>query len=381
MTRLGAAFTAGTVLAAIAFVAAPPILPIYRDQGVPAPRRGTLKDPSSWGAEWEAPRPQRQSGGPPAAAAVGVTEESQAAIVAAVRKIAPAVVGIQVVPARAEKGAGSRPAGSGVIIDSRGHVLTNARVIDNAARVRVVVSDEKVLDAEVVGKDERRDLAVLKIAPRGLTKATLGRSRSVPVGTWVVAVGRATGGQISATVGVLSARDREILLEREGKFYAGLLQTDAAINPDNSGGPLVNLRGEVVGISTIIRPDAQGLGFAIASEVAAHAAKDLIRYHRVRLAWLGIQYQDLNAEVRRRLRLGNVKGIVVSQVLPGTPAQEAGLRDRDIIVAFDRFPIQARKDFRWHIMQARPGQKITLKVLRRGRPLRVQARLSELSEE
>jgi serine protease Do len=223
---------------------------------------------------------------------------------------------------------------------------------------------------------------VLKIRGRGLPAAQLGSSRSLPIGAWVAALGRTADGQGSAAVGVLSARDREILT-RDDRLYMSLLQTDAAINPENSGGPLVGPGGEVVGISTAIVPPAyaQGISFAIASEVASRVAADLVRYGRMRLAWLGIQYEDLADQSRGRLRVEDTRGIVVKKVLPGTPAARAGLRQDDVIVGFDQFPIRAKKDFRWRIVQARPGQKITLKVLRRGQPLSLYATLSEASED
>lgn len=314
--------------------------------------------------------------------AVAVTEGSQAAMVRAVREVAPSVVSIQVFPAKAKEDEGARPTGSGVIIDSDGHILTTARVIEGGGRIRVTISGGKLFDAKIVGRSVQRNVAVLKIAGHGLPEAAFGRSRSVPIGTWLVALGRAADGQGTASVGVLSARDRRIP-KRDGGFYMDLLQTDAAINPVNSGGPLVDLNGEVVGISTAEVPSAyaQGIGFAVASEIADRVARDFIRYGRLRLAWLGIQYADLNPENRQRLGLGEAKGAVVMKVFAGTPAERAGLRTDDVIVAFDKSPLESQSDLRWHIIQARPRQKITLKVWRKGRLLSLSATLTEMTEE
>src|SRR6476646_6091598 len=223
--------------------------------------------------------------------------------------------------------------GSGVVIDPDGHIITNNHVIGDATEVEVRFSDKSKLIAQVVGKDLDTDLAVLKVtADHPLPSAKFGDSSTVRVGQWVLAVGNPFGLDRTVTLGVVSGVGREnINLSR----YENFIQTDASINPGNSGGPLFNLRGEIIGINTAIINFAQGIGFAIPSNMAKQVIQQLLTQGRVTRGWLGVGIQPLTAELARKFGVNEGDGVLVNEVFEKNPAAAAGIKPGDILTRID----------------------------------------------
>src|SRR5262245_35606251 len=238
--------------------------------------------------------------------------------------------GRELPPERAPNASGS---GSGVIIDAEGYIITNNHVVGDALELEVRFSDRSKLIAQVIGKDPDTDLAVLKVtADHPLPSATFGDSSTVRVGHWVLAVGNPFGLDRTVTLGVVSGIGREnINLSR----YENFLQTDASINPGNSGGPLFNLRGEVIGINTAIINFAQGIGFAIPSNMARQVSQQLIAQGRVTRGWLGVGIQSLTGELARKFGVKEGAGVLVNEVFETGPAAAAGIKPGDIITRID----------------------------------------------
>ncbi|MFO0705973.1 MAG: Do family serine endopeptidase [Nitrospira sp.] len=236
-----------------------------------------------------------------------------------------------------ESGADRTPSasgsGSGLIVDAEGHIVTNNHVIGDAIEVEVRLSDKSKLIAQVVGKDPDTDLALLKVTPeRPLPYAAFGDSSMVRVGQWVLAVGNPFGLDRTVTLGVVSGIGREnINLSR----YENFIQTDASINPGNSGGPLFNLRGEVIGINTAIINFAQGIGFAIPSNMAKQVIQQLISRGKVVRGWLGVGIQPLTPELAKKFGVNDGEGVLVNEVFEKDPAAEAGIKPGDIILTID----------------------------------------------
>ncbi|HET7909187.1 MAG TPA: trypsin-like peptidase domain-containing protein, partial [Nitrospira sp.] len=219
--------------------------------------------------------------------------------------------------------------GAGVIITAEGHIITNNHVVGDATEIEVRLSDKSKLIAQVVGKDPDTDLAVLKVtAERPLPHATFGDSTTVRVGQWVLAVGNPFGLERTVTLGVVSGIGREnVNLSR----YENFIQTDASINPGNSGGPLFNLRGEVIGINTAIINFAQGIGFAIPSNMAKQVLQQLVEQGRVVRGWLGVGIQPLTPELAKKFGVGEQEGVLVNEVFEKDPAAAAGIKPGDVI--------------------------------------------------
>ncbi len=269
-----------------------------------------------------------------------------------------------------------RGLGSGVIVSDDGYIVTNHHVAGEADELEVVLSTGETYPAKLVASDSRTDLAVVRIEAEGLPAVTMGDSRSARVGEWVLAIGSPFALSQTVTQGIIS------FLGREGvglTDYESYIQTDAAINPGNSGGALVNLRGELIGINTAIASRTggyQGVGFAIPVEMVRDVMGDLIEFGRVRRGWLGVTIQDLTDELRSQFGISDgVTGIVVSDVLPDTPAQRAGLERGDVITAMDGEAVVSVVSFRNRIAAAEPETRVTLRVLRDGRERRVQVEL------
>jgi len=256
--------------------------------------------------------------------------------------------------------------GSGVIFDRRGYILTNEHVIHGAKEIRVTLPDGREFKGELVGADSMTDLAVIKINGENLPIAELGDSEKVRVGEFCIAIGNPFGLESTVTFGVVSATGRSIRTEPE-KLLENLIQTDAAINPGNSGGALINLKGEIIGINTAIIPYAQGIGFAIPINTAKVVAESLIKYGRVIRPWLGIYYLPLTPQVASRLRLSVEYGIYIISVVPGGPADKAGLMKGDIIVRFNGQKIRTAEQLRDALFRAGIGKKVFLTVLRKGK--------------
>ncbi len=229
-------------------------------------------------------------------------------------------------------------AGTGMIVRPDGYLVTNLHVVDGATDIRVHLSDGRTFQAEIVGRDFVSDLAVLKIDARGLPTIRFGSSDGLRVGDWVIAVGNAAGlkGGPSVTLGIISARGRTITTDR-GQLY-DLIQTDAAINDGNSGGPLINLRGEVVGINTAILRQAQGIGFAVSASVAEPIIESLIESGRFVRPLIGLMGDDLTQAMASELNLSTSEGIVVTRMTRDGPAFLAGIRVGDVITELDGLP-------------------------------------------
>jgi S1-C subfamily serine protease len=266
-----------------------------------------------------------------------------------------------------------------VIVDERGYVVTNFHVVHGASEIQVSLSDGRMLPARVVGVDSLTDLAVLRINGDGLVAAEWGDSDEVAVGAMVWAVGSPFGLQSSITFGIVSAKHRAGMA---GKMYQDFLQTDAAVNPGNSGGPLVDADGRVIGINTAIVGQAyQGVSFAIPSSVAKEVYERLKANGRVARGWLGVQLGDLTAEVAQRLGLSEPRGAIIMGVVDDpevqSPAKDAGLRAGDVVISWNGKPIDKSSDLIRLVAMTEIGSKARVEVIRGGSRLTVEVIVSE----
>jgi len=296
-------------------------------------------------------------------------------VVAVVERVAPAVVNISAESIVREVdpffgrffGSRARRAqslGSGLIIDASGLVVTNAHVIDGASRIVVTTLDGRELEAQVLGSDRDADLAVLKVAERGLPAVPLGKSADLLMGETVVAIGNPFGLTHTVTTGVLSARGRTVSSESGETAYTDFLQTDASINPGNSGGPLVNLAGEVIGVNTAIIQGAEGIGFAIPADRVGRVVEDLLRFGALQPLWTGLRLVTVDPELARREGLAAPRGALVDRVWEDSPGDRAGLRSGDLIVAIAGKSVQAREDLTTALYSVPAGSPVSLEVRR-----------------
>ncbi len=270
-----------------------------------------------------------------------------------------------------------RGLGSGVIVSSDGYIITNYHVIKGAGKIRVRVG-KKQFNAELVGGDQKTDLAVLKIDEVGLKPARLGNSDNVVIGEWVIAIGSPFRLEQSVTLGIISAKGRANVGVAD---YEDFLQTDAAINPGNSGGALVNLNGEVIGINTAIFSRTggfQGIGFAIPINMVKQVKDLIITKGKVIRGWIGIMIQDVDDEVAEAVGLSEPEGVIVSEVLEDTPGQKAGLKVGDIILELDGEKFPSGRAFRNAIASKLPGTEVELTIFRDGRRKKLTVVLGEL---
>jgi serine protease Do len=311
---------------------------------------------------------------------VGRADDSPSGAVSrAAARVGPAVVRIDRAgqPAQGEGRLPQAGTGSGLIINpSAGYVLTSSQVIRDASNPRVTLADGRIFRARVLGSDPVSDLAVLQIPGRNLPWAPLGRSSRLPIGAWVLVIGNPYGFQSSVSVGVVSAKQRSL-----GATLVDLIQTDAAINQGNTGGALVNLRGEVVGIATTSYPLAQGIGFAVAIDRAKEVVPQLIAHGKVVRPWIGIFYLEINEDLIAERRLPVSSGLYIQRVVAGGPAQRAGVRDGDIITAAANRPTTAPDDLRLLLRQLKPGDRLPLVVLRGGKRLVLTVVLGEMPQD
>ena len=271
--------------------------------------------------------------------------------------------------------------GSGVIVSEDGYVLTNHHVVDHAQHVVVDLADRRSFDAKVVGSDAASDLAVLKIDAKGLTPLPLGDSNAVRAGDVVLAFGNPLGIGQTVTMGILSAKGRATGLG-DGTFE-DFLQTDAPINQGNSGGALVNLRGELIGInSQIMSPSGGniGIGFAIPAAMAENVMQQLIHGGKVHRGLLGVSVQSVTSDMAKSLSLSKVQGALVGDVTPGSPAAKAGIQRGDVILALDGSDVLDSNSLRNRISSVKPGAEVALTVLRDGHERTVKASLVELGD-
>jgi serine protease Do len=263
--------------------------------------------------------------------------------------------------------------GSGFIVDAEGYILTNEHVISGADKITVTLSDGREFIGKVTGKDPRSDLAMVKIKADDLPTVTLGSSRDLKIGQWVVAIGNPFGFALpnpepTVTVGVISASHRSLgRITPANKDYNNLIQTDAAINPGNSGGPLVNLKGEVIGINVAIislTGGYQGLGFAIPIDSVKRVMNALKEGKTIIYGWLGVGAQEVNEELRKHFGLEEKKGALVSNVIEDSPAAKAGIRPGDIIVEIDNKPIENVAQLLDVVGDLEAGKTVNVRVIR-----------------
>ncbi|MCS7206779.1 MAG: trypsin-like peptidase domain-containing protein [Dehalococcoidia bacterium] len=256
--------------------------------------------------------------------------------------------------------------GTGVLFDPAGYIVTNDHVIANARRVQVTLSDERTFEARIVGRDPLTDLAVLKInAPEPLPALSFADPDTVQVGEWVIAIGNALGlpGEPTVTVGVVSAVNRSTAVG--DRVYNDLVQTDAAINEGNSGGPLVNMRGEVVGINTIVVREAQGIGFAVGNTTVVPVVRSIVANGRVVWPWLGVGVDNVTPGKALELGLAVREGVLVQGVQRNSPAAKGGIQPGDVITALNGIPVQnVRKLQRLLREEFKVGQHITVTIQR-----------------
>ena len=257
--------------------------------------------------------------------------------------------------------------GSGIVLDRDGLIVTNNHVIDGANQVRVSLKDGRTFTGEVVGSDEATDVAVIRVEASDLPAAELGDSEMVRVGQFVLAIGNALGlpGGPTVSMGVLSAKGRP--LPGSDFIFEGLLQTDAAVNPGNSGGPLSDLDGRVIGITTMMIPYAQGMGFAIPINTVKKIVQEILQNGGVSRRWIGISGIDVSPQLARRYNLQTESGFLVAEVVPRSPAEHAGLRNGDVIVGAGGSEVKHTKDLLYTISKASVGSKVRLDINRMGR--------------
>jgi len=270
--------------------------------------------------------------------------------------------------------------GSGFIIDPNGVVLTNAHVVEGADEVRVKLTDKREFKGKVAGVDHLTDVAVVKIEATGLPAVKIGDPAKVRVGDWVLAIGSPFGFENTVTAGIVSGTSRSL---PEGS-YVPFLQTDAAVNPGNSGGPLLSARGEVIGINSQIYSRTggyMGLAFAIPIDVAANVKDQLLAHGKVERGRIGVGIQEMNAQLAQSFGLERPQGALVSQVEPGGPAAKAGLKPGDVILSYNGKPLQGSNELPPLVASTKPGTKATLEVLRNGKRETLALTVGELKPE
>jgi serine protease Do len=261
-------------------------------------------------------------------------------------------------------------AGSGVIISSEGYIVTNNHVIDNASEIEVILNDNSKYTAKVVGSDPATDIAVLKIEGSGFQPIPLGNSDDLKIGEWVLAVGNPFNLTSTVTAGIVSAKARNInlLSERSGKDIVPIesfIQTDAAVNPGNSGGALVNTKGELVGINTAIASQTgsySGYSFAVPVNLVQKVMRDLIDYGIVQRGYLGVQISDISQEIKEKNKLPNLKGVFVAKVVEDGSADKAGLKDGDVILKIGNKEVNSVASLQEEIGKRRPGDKVSITI-------------------
>jgi serine protease Do len=270
-------------------------------------------------------------------------------------------------------------AGSGFLIDSRGYVITNNHVVEGAVSIRVTLDDGRIFYGQVLGTDPATDVALVKLEnpPANLAVLKFGDSDAMRVGDWVVAIGNPFGLASSVSVGILSAKARNI----GAGSYDDFLQTDAAINPGNSGGPLFNIKGEVIGINTAIVAGGSGIGFAVPSNLAKALVPQLEKNHSVTRGFIGIGLQKLTPELAKALGAPTAQGALVTVVQPDKPGARAGLNQDDIITQVDAQPVASVDQLRRTIALRAPGSAVSLTLYRAGKPREVKVVLTSLDSE
>jgi len=272
--------------------------------------------------------------------------------------------------------------GTGMIMDSKDHILTNNHVVAGATQIQVLLASGEQYPATVVGTDPKTDLAVIQIsAKKSLPQVSFGDSDKVAVGEWVVAIGHPRGLDQTVTQGIISAKHRTEIMDPSS--YQDFLQTDAAINPGNSGGPLLNLRGEVIGVNAAIVSQSggyEGIGFAIPSKMALYIAEQLIAHGKVERGWLGVSVQDLTPELAKSFGAESTKGALIAEVVTGGPAEKAGMKKGDIVIAYREKEITNSSTLRNEAAIGPIGQEAKLTVLRKAKKEELTVKIGNLED-
>ncbi|PMQ02395.1 MAG: serine protease [Dictyoglomus sp. NZ13-RE01] len=318
-------------------------------------------------------------------------------IVTIVNKVMPAVVNISTVTLVEDFFFGVTPVsgvGSGFIIDPKGYIITNYHVVEGAKKIDVTLGENKKYKGRLVGYDKRSDLAVIKIDGDNFPYLPLGNSDNLQPGQFAIAIGNPFGLNRTVTLGIVSALNRTIV-EPNGVRLENLIQTDAAINPGNSGGPLLNIKGEVIGVNTAIQSNAQGIGFAIPINKAKEIAEKLIKEGKITYPWIGIKGYAIEPEFLNYIKFPVDKGVVIAEVIPGSPADKAGLRggDRqiyiddtaiivggDIITKIDGKAVESMEELRAEVQKRKVGDWVTITYIREGKEYTVRLQLSAMPE-
>jgi len=319
-------------------------------------------------------------------------------IVNVVKKTMPAVVNISTITLVEDFFFGVYPQsgiGSGFIIDPKGYILTNYHVVEGARKIDVTLSEGKKYTGKIVGYDKRSDLAVIKIDAENLPYLPLGDSDKLEPGQFAIAIGNPYGLNRTVTLGIVSALNRTII-EPNGVRLENLIQTDAAINPGNSGGPLINIKGEVIGINTAIKSDAQGIGFAIPINKAKEIANKLIKEGKITYPWIGIKGYAITSDMLDYIKFPVNKGVVIAEVVPGSPADKAGLKGGnrviyvdgtqiivggDIITKIDGKSVESMEDLRSEIQKRKVGDTVEITYIRDGKEYTVKIKLEAMPED
>lgn len=320
------------------------------------------------------PAPEERPNGPSNANDDALLDAYSQAVTRAVELVAPSVVRIEITKTQqTPRGPrGGNGSGSGFVISPDGLVLTNSHVVHGADSIGVVLSDGRRPDAVIVGEDPESDLAVLRVYAPNLVPLKFADSSRLKVGQLAIAIGSPYGFEATVTTGVVSALGRS-LRSQSGRLMDDIVQTDASLNPGNSGGPLVNSRGEVIGVNTAMILPAQGICFAIASNTAQLITGWLVKEGRVRRSYVGIagQTTPIHARLRRHYRLTQDRGVLVAGVEPGSPASLSGLREGDVIVAFKGKPMTGVDELLRKLVANEIGVSSTLVVLRQTERLEI----------
>ena len=261
-------------------------------------------------------------------------------------------------------------AGSGVIISPDGYIVTNSHVVSGAEEISVTLENNKSFKARLIGADEVTDIAVVKIEASGLPYLEFGDSDALRLGEWVIAIGNPYNLTNTITAGIVSAKSRSMPSYDEGFKIESFIQTDAAVNPGNSGGALVNIKGELVGINTAIASRTgsfTGYSFAVPASIARKIVNDFVDFGEVKRALLGITMQDMSSELARERGIRDVKGVYVSDVLKGGAAHKAGIRESDIILSINSKPVNSSPEVQEQISKFRPKDRIKVVILREGK--------------
>ncbi len=257
--------------------------------------------------------------------------------------------------------------GSGVIISSDGFIITNNHVIESAQNIKVILNDKREFEAKLIGADPSTDIALLKVEAKDLQFLTYGNSNDLKLGEWVLAVGNPFNLTSTVTAGIVSARSRNLGINEDQLSIESFIQTDAAVNPGNSGGALVNQQGNLIGINTAIASRTgsyTGYSFAVPVTIVSKVVEDLKKFGEVQRALLGVNIGDVNAEIAKELKLDKVEGVYVGGVPENGAAREAGIKEKDVIIQVDGDPVRNTAQLQEKISQYRPGDKVKVIVIR-----------------